>query len=82
MEEKKLSYEEALEQLENMVENLEQDEASLNESVEIFKKGVELYKYCNNLLLSAEGEVKMLLDDSDGSLIELDFFEEADHDTF
>ena len=59
-----------------------QDEASLNESVEIFKKGVELYKYCNNLLLSAEGEVKMLLDDSDGSLIELDFFEEADHDTF
>ncbi len=82
MKEKKLSYEEALEQLENMVENLEQDEASLNESVEIFKKGVELYKYCNNILLNAEREVKVLLDDSDGSLTELDFFEEVERDTF
>lgn len=82
MEDKKLSYEEALNQLEDIVEVLERDKTSLNESVEIFKKGVELYKYCNNLLSSAEEEVKILLDDSNESIKEIDFFEEGEGDHF
>ncbi|WP_075724084.1 exodeoxyribonuclease VII small subunit [Tissierella creatinophila] len=82
MEEKKLSYEDAFKQLEDIVEKLEGDKSSLNESVELFKKGVELYKYCNNLLSNAEGEVKVLLDNSNDSLIELDFLGEAEGDSF
>lgn len=78
MKEKKVSYEEAVEELEDIVNKLERDESSLSDSVELFKKGVELYKYCNNLLSKAEGEVKILLDDSNDSLLELDFFKEVE----
>lgn len=82
MKEKQLSYEKAVEELEDIVNKLEQDESSLSDSVELFKKGVELYKYCNSLLSKAEGEVKILLDDSNDSLMELDFFEEAEGGEF
>ena len=82
MVDKKLSYEEAVDQLEDIVESLERDKASLEESVEMFKKGVDLYKYCNSLLSKAEGEVKILLEDSNESIMEVDFFEEVEGDTF
>ena len=82
MEDKKISYEHALKELEEIVEKLEIDKASLNESVEMFKKGVELYKYCNSLLSKAEGEVKLILNDSNDSLVEMDFFEEDEEDNF
>lgn len=82
MKEKQLSYEKVVEELEDIVNKLEQDESSLSDSVELFKKGVELYKYCNSLLSKAEGEVKILLDDSNDSLMELDFFEEAEGGEF
>lgn len=82
MEDKKISYEDALKELEDIVGKLELDESSLNESVEMFKKGVELYKYCNSLLSKAEGDVKLILSDSDDSLIETDFFEEGEEDSF
>lgn len=82
MEEKNLSYEDALKELEDIIERLEIDKASLNESVEIFKKGVELYKHCNSLLSKAEGEVKLILNDSDDSFIEMNFFEDGEEDSF
>ena len=82
MKEKKLSYEEAVEGLEDIVNKLEEDKSSLSDSVELFKKGVELYKYSNDLLSKAEGEVKILLDDSDDSLVESDFFEGVNGDGF
>lgn len=77
-----LSYEEALMELELVIEKLERNECSLNESIETFKKGVELYKHCNNLLSNAEGEVKILLKDSEDSLAELNFFEVNTEDDF
>ncbi len=82
MEDKKISYEDALKELEDIVEKLEKDNSTLNDSVEMFKKGVELYKYCNNLLNKAEGEVKLILNDSDGSFIESNFLEEDERDSF
>ncbi|MGO1470536.1 MAG: exodeoxyribonuclease VII small subunit [Tissierella sp.] len=82
MENKKLSYEEALKELENIVGKLEKDETSLNNSIDIFKRGVELYKYCNKLLSDAENEVKLLLDDSDDSIIEVNFFGEDEKNNF
>lgn len=82
MENKDLSYEEALEELERIVVDLEKDELSLEDSVNTFKRGVELYKYCNKLLANAEGEVKLLLDDSDDSIMEIDFFKEDENDKF
>ncbi len=70
-----LSYEDALKELEYIIEKLERNESSLDKSIEIFKNGIELYKYCNSLLSNAEGEVKILLNDLDDCSAELNFFE-------
>lgn len=77
MEISNLSYEEAFKELENILESLEGDNHTLNESLEMFKKGIQLYKYCNNILSKTEGEIKILLD-QDGSLDEVDFIKEVD----
>lgn len=77
MEENKLSYEEALAELENILEDLEGNNCSLKESMEKFKRGIELYKYCSDLLSKAEGEIKILLGDNKEALEEINFFREA-----
>lgn len=55
------SYEEALSRLEEIVQNLEHGELSLEESLTLFEEGVQLAKYCNGKLDSAEGRLQILL---------------------
>lgn len=59
--EKDLTYEEAIEELKEIIEELEGDGLSLDESVGKFKRGIVLYNYCNTTLNDVEGEVKILL---------------------
>ncbi len=68
-----LTYEEAIAMLESILKELEDDSCTLNESVDKFKKGVELYNYCNELLSKAEGEIKILLKDDNGDLKDVEF---------
>lgn len=68
-----LTYEETISKLENILEDLEDDECTLNESVDKFKKGVALYNHCNNLLSKAEGEIKILLKDDNGNMVDVEF---------
>ena len=68
-----LTYEEAVNELENIIKDLEKEDLSLNKSVKKFKRGVELYKYCNEILNSVEGEIKILLKDENENLMEEDF---------
>ena len=70
MVENKLSYEEAIEELEQILETLEEGNLSLKDSMEKFKRGVELYNYCNEILKDVEGEVKVLLKDQNGNMNE------------
>ncbi len=44
------------------------------DSLEKFKRGVNLYNYCNEILKDVEGEVKILLKDEEGNLEEEDFY--------
>ncbi|MBZ2173756.1 exodeoxyribonuclease VII small subunit [Schnuerera sp. xch1] len=69
---KDLSYEEAIEELEQILEDLQNEDLSLDNSLEKFKQGVALYNYCNEILKNAEGEIKILLKDKDG-IFEEDF---------
>ena len=73
MKNKDLTYENAILKLESILEELEDDSCTLDESIDKFKKGIELYKYCNNLLHKAEGEVKILLEDKEGNMIDIEF---------
>jgi exodeoxyribonuclease VII small subunit len=68
-------FEVALEDLEQVVEQLESGELSLEDSLAAFEKGVGLVKYCNQKLNEAEKRVELLVKDKEGKL-ELKPFED------
>lgn len=49
-----LTYEEAYEKLEVILEKLESKNTSLDESLGLYEEGIGLYKHCNKLLENAE----------------------------
>lgn len=58
--EKKMSMEEAFEELDTIVERLEGGEASLEESFRIYQKGMELLKYCSEKIDTVEKKMMKL----------------------
>lgn len=61
MSEEKPSFEEAFQELENTVQRLEEGDLTLQESMALFERGMELVNYCGQLLDEAELKVKALL---------------------
>ncbi len=57
---KKVNFEQALEELNGIVSRLESGEAGLEESLELFKKGIDLTEKCNTLLDDAEQKIKVI----------------------
>ena len=56
----KLSFEDALNQLETLVESMEQGDLSLEESLNSFERGVALSHSCEAALKAAEQKVEIL----------------------
>ncbi len=73
--EKSLDFEKSLAKLESIIEELENGELPLNESIKIFEEGVKLTKHCQELLTKAELKVQKLLEKDDGTL-DLEDFDE------
>lgn len=73
MEKKNLTFEEAMQALDIVVNELEAGNLSLDQSVEKFQKGMELSNYCSKLLEEAEKNISILIEQSDGSLKEENF---------
>ena len=69
---KELTFEKAMERLEEIVELLENGENELDKSLSLFEEGVKLISLCNKKLEKAEKSVKMLVN-ADGELVEKDF---------
>jgi exodeoxyribonuclease VII small subunit len=61
----RLSFEDALKQLESIVEQLESQEITLEDSVKLYEKGMELSKLCNEVLHQAELKIKQVNDEQD-----------------
>lgn len=78
MEIKNLSYEDAIIELEGILELLELGDLTLEQSLEKYKMGILLHRHCNEILSLAEGEVKVLLADDKDILDELNFLREAE----
>jgi len=53
-----LSYEQAFGELEQIVETLENEQRSLDESMALFERGQKLAQYCADLLEKAELKVR------------------------
>lgn len=69
----KLTFEESIKELEQLVKDLEGTELTLDESIEKFEKGMKLSKHCSKLLESAEKKITLLIEKEDGSVETEDF---------
>ncbi len=58
-----LTYEQAFAELEKVVSSLEEGQATLDESVELFQRGQSLAKHCADLLEKARLKVTVLEQD-------------------
>ncbi len=61
MAKKKFNFETALAELEDIVEQLETGELSLDESLAAFEKGIALTRECQQTLQQAEQKVAILM---------------------
>lgn len=73
MASKKLSFEQSINRLDEIVSALERGDATLDESLSLFEEGTSLIKKCNEMLDNAEQKVVMLKKGNDGEPIELPF---------
>ena len=74
-------FEEALEELEKVIEQLESGELSLEDSLAAFEEGVRLVKHCNHKLNEIEKKVQLLVKDKEGKLQLKSFTEIEDEDS-
>jgi exodeoxyribonuclease VII small subunit len=59
------SFEQALTQLESIVEKLENQEVTLEDSVILYKQGMELSNFCSDILDQAELKIQQVNDQPD-----------------
>lgn len=71
--EKKLTFEESMARLDEIVNILERGDAPLEQSLTLFEEGTALIKSCGQLLDTAEQKVVKLQKGSDGEPIESAF---------
>ncbi len=62
------TFEESLNELDAIVAKLEEGDMPLEESLEIFERGVRLARECKERLARAERRIELLTKDSDGEL--------------
>ena len=63
---KKLSFEEALSELEGIVESLERGDIDLEDSISIYERGVVLKAHCESKLEKAKMKVDKIITQPDG----------------
>ena len=66
------NFEELMKDLEEITNKLEKEDLSLDESVDLFEKGMKISKECNEMLENAEKKITMLIN-QDGEVKEEDF---------
>lgn len=61
-----MNFEENVEQLEKIVQELEKGDLNLDESIKKFEEGMNLSKKCNEILEEAEKKITVLIKKNDG----------------
>lgn len=74
---KKLDYEEAVAELESLVEKLERGDITLEESLKLYERGVLLTRDCQEALQAADQKVQMLVKQTGNSTL-VDFDSDPD----
>ncbi|MCP3907725.1 MAG: exodeoxyribonuclease VII small subunit [Oceanicoccus sp.] len=76
---KSVDFEEALDQLEELVEDMENGDLTLEESLKAFEQGIKLTRECQTALSQAEQKVQMLVEEN-GKLKAVDLDQDFDED--
>jgi|TARA_B110000908_G_scaffold30687_1_gene36381 exodeoxyribonuclease VII small subunit len=61
---KSIDFEEALDQLEELVEDMENGDLTLEESLKAFEQGIKLTRECQSALSQAEQKVQLLIEEN------------------
>jgi exodeoxyribonuclease VII small subunit len=73
-------FEKAFQQLEKIVQRLESEELSLDESLRLFEEGISLSRFCNTRLEEVEKKIELILADSKGQPVTEPFEDEPEDD--
>ena len=74
----KLSFEENIEKLEQIADELEKGDLDLDSSVKKFEEGMKISKECSQILEEAEKKITMLIKDDNGEIVEENFLKEEE----
>jgi len=69
-QQEEIPFEEAMSELERLVETMEKGELSLEESLESFERGVTLTRICQQALKTAEQKIEILTANSSDAELE------------
>ena len=69
-----VKFEDAMIELENIVERLQDEELGLEDSLSVFERGINLVKYCSSKLDDTKKKVEILTK-KNGKIIKKDFDE-------
>ena len=78
---KNQSFEEAIENLEDIVARLESGNLPLDDSIKQFEEAMKLIGYCEQKITSAKQKVKMLTEAADGTVTDVPFTSESADET-
>jgi len=67
------SFEKAMQRLEEITQNLENGDLSLEDSIDVFEEGMKLAKFCSKKLEEAEKKVTKLVKEGEGKFSQQPF---------
>ena len=73
MADNKMSFENGLKELEDIVKKLEDGDVSLDEMLDLFEQGIARTKECNQQLKEAEQKISILVKNTSGEMEEQPF---------
>ena len=65
----KKTFEMAMKQLEQIVQDLETGDMPLEKAIKKFEEGIQISKYCSEKLDESEKRITLLMQDSDGEKV-------------
>jgi len=69
----KLSFEDALSELEKLVKQLEDGKAKLDDAIGAYERGAHLKRHCETKLREAQAKIEMITVGNDGSITTTSF---------
>ena len=81
MEEKKLSFEQSMARLDEIVRHLEKGDLPLDDSLRLFEEGTSLVRLCEGMLDAAEQKIVKLKKGPDRRPVESDFEDDNGNDS-